>query len=289
LIDKFIRNIVNLLLYGGAYIGLCAACITALTFELIGDVGQLQLSYILLIGVSTAALYSLHRVIGLPKLAHVTSFERYHVIRKYKFHIWGYGVVWLAMSIWLFIPMASINFVLWLLPGGCIAVFYVIPIFSRGRRLRDLGWIKIILIGWSWAWLTAFIPALYFGNEPLYMATFMGIGRMLFIVALTIPFEIRDISIDKSVGLTTLPVVFGMDRTLKTGVILCLLIILFVTISSFHYHDPAYGIAMSMIALLTIWISKRSIRETDDYFFSGLTDGTMIMALIIYSIVSNVI
>lgn len=286
MINKFIRDIVNLLLYGGAFIGLCAACITALTFELIGDIGHLQLSYILLIGTSTAALYSGHRVFSLHKLAHVTSVERLNVIREHKQHIWFYCGIWLLLSVWLFIPLASLRFILWLIPGALIAVSYVLPILSKGRRLRDLGWTKIILIGWSWAWLTAFLPALYFNDEPLYMAVFMGVGRMMFIIAITIPFEIRDASMDKSVGLTTLPGYLGMKKTMRAGILLCISVIVFVTISSFHYHDPAYGISMSLLALLTIWILKKSQTITDDYFFSGLTDGTMILALVIYWVIS---
>jgi len=286
LIDKFLRDIVNLLLYGGAFIGLCAASITALTFELIGDVGQHQLSYILLIGASTAALYTGHRVIGLHKLAHITSFERYNVIRRYKQHIWVYCFIWLIASIWFFIPLASAEFIVWLIPGGTIAVSYVLPILSKGRRLRDIGWIKIILIGWSWAWLTAFIPALYFGKEPPFISSFMGLGRMLFIIAITIPFEIRDISIDRSVGVITMPVYFGMEKTIRAGIILCIILILFFIINTIHYHDPAYGISMSLISILTIWILKKSQYVTDDYFFSGLTDGLMILALMVYWIVS---
>jgi hypothetical protein len=34
LINKALRDIVNLLIYGGAFIGLCAACITALSLEI---------------------------------------------------------------------------------------------------------------------------------------------------------------------------------------------------------------------------------------------------------------
>jgi len=287
LIDKILRDIINLLLYGGAFIGLCAACITALTFELTGDLGQLQLSYVLLMGVSTAALYSGHRVIGLHKVSHVTSNERYRVIRRYKAHIWLYCAVWVLCSVWLFIPLASVEFILWLLPGGSIAILYVLPMLSKGRRLRDMGWVKILLIGWSWAWLTAFLPALYIQHEPVFISVLMGIGRMLFIIAITIPFEIRDITIDGSVGLTTVPVYFGMEKTIRWGIYLCLFLIVLVTINSFHYRDAAYGISMSLISVFTIWILKKSQKVTDDYFFSGLTDGTMILVLVMYCLIGN--
>ena len=307
MIDKFIRDIVNLLLYGGAFIGLCAACITALTFELTGDV-ESQFPYTLLIGVCTSALYSAHRVIGLHKLKHITSFERYTVIRRYKHHIWMYCFMWIAASIWLMLPFfplppekggfvlpffplppdataqqpGGFEFLLWLIPGVSVAALYVLPVLPKRRRLRDLGWTKIILIGWSWAWLTAFLPAYFFDHEPLWVSVFLGVERMLFIIAITIPFDIRDVYIDKSVSLNTMPLLFGMKKTLMTGYILCFVIMILAIAMSFYFHDAAYGISMSIISLTTIWFLNISSKITDDYFFSGVTDGLMILALIIY-------
>jgi 4-hydroxybenzoate polyprenyltransferase len=282
LINKLIRDIDNFLLYGGAYIGLCAASITGLTFELIGSLGQKQLAYTLLIGSSTASLYSAHRVLGLRKLSHIRDFERYDVIRKYKSHIWVYCILWTLISVWLLIPLADLNFILWLIPGGTIAVSYVVPTLSKGRRLRDLGWMKIILIGWSWAWLTAFIPALYIDQQPTYMAVFIGLGRMLFIIALTIPFEIRDVRIDASVGVITMPIRFGLEHSVRIGIRLCLILMLFFLINAIHYHDWLYGISMMIVSFITMWILKNSKSNHDDYFFSGLTDGLMIFALVLY-------
>jgi len=281
---------------------LCAACITALTFELTGDV-ESQFPFILLIGVCTSALYSAHRVIGLQKLKHITSFERYTVIRRYKHHIWVYCFMWVAASIWLLLPFLSLppdasiffshpwatiqqsgglEFILWLIPGVVIGAAYVLPILPKRRRLRDLGWTKVILIGWSWAWLTAFLPAYYFDHESLLVSIILGVERMLFIIAITIPFDIRDVLIDESVSLNTMPLLFGMKKTLRTGYILCFVIMILAGAMTFYFHDAAYGITMSIISLATIVILKISHKMTDDYFFSGVTDGLMIVALVIY-------
>src|SRR5688572_15032349 len=105
----------------------------ALTFELVSVVEN-HLNYIVLIGVATSALYCAHRVIGLHKLAHITVSERFEVIRKYKVHIWLYCIGWLLLSIWIFIPLANPEFILWLFPGGSIAIAYVLPFLSKGRR-----------------------------------------------------------------------------------------------------------------------------------------------------------
>jgi 4-hydroxybenzoate polyprenyltransferase len=259
---------------------------TALTLELVSDDVASQFQYIILIGVATSALYCAHRVIGLHKLAHVTASERFQVIRRYKAHIWLYSFVWVGLSFWLFIPMANLNFIIWLIPGGSIALAYVLPFLSKGRRLRDLGWLKIVLIGWSWAWLTAFLPCYYFEHVSLPASILIGIERMLFIIAITVPFEIRDMAIDSSVGLMTMPSRFGMERTLKAGIIMCISVTVLAFINGVLFKDYAYPFAMLLTVGLTLWILKRSATENDDYFFSGLTDGTMIIALVIYWIVS---
>ncbi len=239
----------------------------------------------MLVGIATAALYGAHRVIGLHKLAHVTTNDRYSVIRKYKYHIWIYSALWVVLSFWLFIPHASWEFILWLIPGGSIALSYVIPMMSGGRRLRDLGWIKIIMIGWSWAWLTAFLPAYYFSHQPLHLAILMGIARMLFIIAITIPFEIRDMSIDQSVGLQNMPTRFGLKRSIRWGIVLCIMNILVAGFLSMHYINAAYVITMMLICIFIVWILKKSALIRDDYFFSGVTDGTMIMTIVTYGLI----
>lgn len=248
-----------------------------------------NLPYTLLIGIASAALYSGHKVIGLYKLNHIQSFERYTVIRQYKQHIWLYCIGWSILSIWFLIPLFNIRFLLWLLPGGIIALMYILPIIPGKKRLRDLGWAKILMIGWSWAWLTAFLPAYYFSEIALHLAIIHGIERMLFIIAITIPFEIRDIEIDTSVGLKTAPERFGMKATLWTGRVFCVLIIMLAFYLSFHFFNPAYGFAMAATCFLTIWIMNKSGSVKDDYFFSGLTDGTMILALFFYSVFVNFI
>ena len=282
MINKFIRDVVNLLIYGGSFIGLCAACITALTFELTGKTDQ-SLQYIYFIGAATAALYCAHRVIGLRKLDHIHSSERYDVIRQYETHIWIYCILWIIVTLWLFIPLASLELILWLIPGGSIGAAYVIPFLSGKKRLRDLGWKKILMIGWSWGWLTAFVPLWYFADAPLQMAIVNGVERILFIILLTIPFEIRDFKVDQSLGLITLPEKFGKRKTYRFSALLCVLIILLSAIISFHYINPPYIIAMTMTCIVLLPMVKYSYSIEDDYYFGGLLDGLMIFAILVFT------
>jgi 4-hydroxybenzoate polyprenyltransferase len=241
------------------------------------------LHYIFFIGAATAALYTAHRVIGLSKLAHIKSSERYDVIRQYQAHIWIYFILWIVVTLWLFIPLASIKLILWLIPGGIIGAAYVIPFLSGKKRLRDLGWGKILMIGWSWGWLTAFIPLWYFADAPPQMAILNGLERMLFIVLLTIPFEIRDFKVDQSVGLITMPEKLGRRKTYSITLLFCLMIILLSAILSFHYINPPYILAMTMSCIILLPMIKYSYSIEDDFYFGGLLDGLMIFALLMYA------
>lgn len=283
MISRFLRNSIDLLLYGGTFIGLGAACMTALSFEIIGTV-QSHLNYILFVGTSTAALYCAHRVVGLKRVAHIVNSSRFEVIRKYQSHIWVYTIVWTVISIWLFYSIVEQNLMFMLVPGALIASGYVLPILPGKKRLRDLGWGKILMIGWSWGWLTAFIPFIYFTHTSIFLASIHGIERMLFIILITIPFEIRDIDIDYSVGLVTMPTKFGKKKTLQITAVLIMLIVLLSSIVSFHFLNPAYVITMFIVCLMTIPMIKLSYKIKDDYFFTGLVDGIMILALYIFTL-----
>ena len=278
MIDKIIKDAVNLLIYGGLFIGLCAACITALTFELSGQAIE-NLHYIFLVGAATAALYSIHRIIGLQKTAHLVTTERFAIIRKYQFDIRVYSVFWVLLSAWLALPFLSFSFILWIIPGGIIAFAYVVPFLPGGKRIRDLGWGKILMISWSWSWLTAVIPLGFITHSSIQMIIIHGLERMFFIMILAIPFEIRDLKIDQSLGLFTMPAKLGPKKTFRLTWLLVVLTILLSFIASFHYFNPAYGLAMSLACIVMIPLTKISYKIDDDFYFVGLIDGLMILVL----------
>lgn len=275
---KFVKDFVNLLIYGGAFIGLCAACITALTFELTGQADN-NLTYIFLVGAATASLYALHRVIGLNRTMYHTTLGRFGIIRKYQFHIRVYTVFWVMLTLGFLMPILSLRFLLILTPGALIGFAYVIPFLPDGRRLRDLGWGKILMISWSWAWLTAVVPLWYFTEASGQLIVIHGLERMLFIMVIAIPFEIRDLNVDRSVGLITMPDKLGKKKTIRIVYILTGLILFLAFIASFHYFNPAYGIAIGITSVLLIPLISHSYSIDDDYYFGGLTDGMMIVAL----------
>jgi hypothetical protein len=52
-------------------------------------------------------------------------------------------------------------------------------------------------------------------------------------------------------------------------------------VASYHYFNQSYFVTMVIISICTLLVYRYSFKTQDDYFFGGLTDGLMILALIL--------
>ncbi len=97
-----------------------------------------------------------------------------------------------------------------LLPFVVATLFYVLPIKNKSSGLRQIPGLKLFLIALSWAGITLYFPiqesGLTVSNQWLFFAQ-----RFLFILAITIPFDIRDSQFDLR-ELATLPQVLGVNK-----------------------------------------------------------------------------
>jgi len=103
-----------------------------------------------------------------------------------------------------------------------VVVFYAIPNPSSNKNLRNSNGIKIFLVAFSWTLVSyaALINQMNILDTNQYII--MGIQRFIFVLVATIPFEIRDISIDKN-DLGTLPQRFGIFKSKLLGLSLLML------------------------------------------------------------------
>ena len=104
---------------------------------------------------------------------------------------------------------------------GILAVVYTIPLQRRLKNLRQIYGLKIVVVGFVWAFVTVLSPFVqateHLTPEPEMIAAFFQ--RFLFVVALTIPFDIRDRATDPE-SLGTIPMIFGNRNAILLGVLL---------------------------------------------------------------------
>jgi len=119
----------------------------------------------------------------------------------------------------LLLPFYEADTIVWLVPAGIVSVGYTIPILPTKQgwsRFRDIPLTKPLIISIVVTYLTFFFPVFEQTNwnelftGPVFSA---WSERLLFLLAVTIPFDLRDVVNDKDAGIETLATQFGFVRS----------------------------------------------------------------------------
>jgi 4-hydroxybenzoate polyprenyltransferase len=275
-----LRKLIDLIFYSNLWIALCAAAMCAQTQFIL--TGQLALSWLLgLIFFATLLIYALHRIIGISKVSEFREMERYAIIEKFKNHITFYAVIsgiGGAICFW----NVSLAIQLSLIIPGIISLGYVIPFLNGKKRLRDFNHIKIFLIAIVWSWVTVFLPALEVGVASTLPVGLMILERALFIFAITLPFDIRDLKVDSHSNVQTIPTVIGIKKTKILGTVslaFAFTLAVIICLSSSYNVNVLLGLSISFLS--TWFFIHQSDKIKHDYFFTGVIDGTMILQFLL--------
>ena len=141
-----------------------------------------------------------------------------------------------------------------ILPFFILTFLYVKPPFFKSelKSLRSLPFFKILNIAFCWAGVTVLFPMVQeFGvaDKLVWIAFF---ERFLFVIALTIPFDIRDVQID-SHSMQTIPQVIGVQGA-KWLAILFLSLILILDYNFFENWYFQWGKTVVLFLLLAVLI-----------------------------------
>lgn len=274
-----IRKIIDLFLYSNVYIAVAAVALTAQTQLIL--FGKFELDTLsVLVFFATMFIYASHRLVGLFSVKKFLKEGRFHIINTYKNHIWIYTGIAVIGLIYAFFQV-SFRVQLALVLPGLISLGYVIPFLglkkNRKLRLRDLNWIKIFLIAIVWAYVTVILPIIEIRSVS-WSDVLIFVERAVFIFMITLPFDIRDLKVDQYNNVKTIPAVYGIPFTMK--LVLASFIFLLILASANYLFVPdspiyfaAFGLWLSLIS--TYIFIRISINKTDDYYFTGLLDGTM--------------
>lgn len=254
---------------------------------------ELQWPYLALVFCSTVLIYSIHRVVGIRKLHSFSSEGRFATISKYRSHITIYialSAVGVAVALYY---QYSMSLIIQLLPVGLISFLYTLPLLSDHKRLRDFHYIKIFLIAIVWAYITS-LPLLAARLSALHLGLYF-IEKFFFILAITLPFDIRDLEIDAFGDVKTIPSVIGQKATYNLAYgLLGFGLLAFIGHWAYGFaqtagqaagHGIEFGFILSAKGMLlglaiygltgmAIWASRG---KQSDYYYSGLLDGTIIM------------
>lgn len=168
---------------------------------------------------------------------------------------------------------------------GLFSVVYVvrfIPYNKKWLALRDIPYLKIFVIAFVWTLVTGLLPLVNNIEQiNLHYILFL-VKQFLFVFAITIPFDIRDMKYDIEKGIKTFPLVVGVKKVIILGV---LLLLGFIAIASYEFlvfQNITMSLWMAEIItiLLVAVLLLLSKKQQPELFYSFIVEGTSLLLAI---------
>lgn len=200
-------------IYSNIFVAAVLGALTACTYAVF-DYLEFRWHVVAAIFLGSLLLYTFHRLYRTEHLPTEYRGERHEWILRHA------RPAKITMGLCIFLLMMLLpNFhadaIVWLTPAGIISIGYTIPLVpgeNNWWRIRDIPFSKPLVISLVATYLTLAFPLFEqqgIGSvfEPGTLRAFSE--RLLFILAVTIPFEMRDMNNDKKAGLETVATEFG--------------------------------------------------------------------------------
>lgn len=272
---RFIVQFINLFLNASILTACCATSLCMATERLInGSSPGLATQLHMLVFGSTLLVYNAPRIFRKP-LPHERRFSS--LLDHYRFWyfvFFGTGLVMVLTGlVWLPASLLIGCMVL-----GLITFSYSLPLlpFNNKRRLRDFGWLKILVLSGVWTIVTSVLPILYW-HKTIAQYPIEIVQRLAFIFTLCIIFDIRDIKTDFNNNILTLPQKLGIKNSYRliNGTLILFAALSIVQYLRFPVTERLLG------ALLTAFATKLVVRYLQKYptnvAYLALADGVMLL------------
>lgn len=276
------RKVLNFYLFSNVHIALCATALVGVTQHFFGFHLRTELYVFVFCG--TFFLYNLQR---LP-----AAFEKADIERTFIRHRWNtdnrkvllvISILAMLLAAWSYLQLYRRTQLIAVLPA-LLSVAYAFPVIrwrQQKIKLREIPFIKILIVGLVWGMSCVWVPAAADDSFPRWTSpevTVWMIACSCMIVSLTIPFDVRDLHYDGA-RLKTFPAIFGVKKSLAIAVVGMLIsvggLVLMNQLSSLvDLHDVLIYSAWSLITCVVLLLSTPDRHE---YYFSLLIDGLMLM------------
>lgn len=177
-----------------------------------------------------------------------------------------------------FILMFGWTEILFLAILSLISYLYSHTPTNRIKNLRSITGIKIVIIAMVWTGTTVILPGLYenlISESRLWGEAFQ---RLLLVITLTIPFDLRDLRVDYG-EVKTIPQLLGIKKTKILSGTICALVILSEVL--FSYKSLASSIILITITVFIFSITAKLTLFQSKYFASFWVEGIPIAWFVI--------
>jgi len=161
-----------------------------------------------------------------------------------------------------------------------ITFLYAIPFLPRtmylenDKNLRDISGLKVYVIAIVWAGVTVLLPLINNNHDLNVDVWIMFFQRVIFVIALMLPFEIRDLQYD-DIKLSTIPQKIGVKQTKISGVIL-LLVFFFLEFFKDEIK-PIQVVLLLVISFITMLFIVFSKKNQSKYYCAFWVEGIPVL------------
>ncbi len=290
MIKKVLVSILDFLLFSNLFIAICAVAQGLVTYHLLNARPDWYILAILFFG--TIGVYNFSMLLSKPKNPENAQFARVRWIFSHHRLIISITLISVLCLIPLGLIYLSIEGKLLMIFTALLALCYNIPFLTLNNQkigLRNIPGIKLFLIALVWSISCVLLPVVELEqNHQINISTaetlLLVAKRFMFIAAITIPFDIRDLFQDKLYALKTIPVMLGERKAM----IFCqiLLIGYLALLLLFSQTINADIIALTLTLILTGWLIFKSNLKKNEYYYFLYLDGTMLLQYLLLLLVS---
>ena len=224
---KNIKKILEFLINSNFWIAMATVCFYELS--LLQNNIALQINdTIIFLFFSTLFVYNFYRILA-PKDECKTWYAKNYSYTKFLSII---SFIATIISFYFF----NKKYIYLVAISGFLSFLYASPFFKIGKNsfnLRKYWFLKSIIVALVWTLTTSILPMKEFGIAENKMLLF-SLEKFLFILGITIPYDIKDLKEDKALGIKTMAMKFGVKRTkfLSNTILFFAMIFLFSYISN---------------------------------------------------------
>lgn len=291
MLKKVLLSILDFLLFSNLFIAICAVAQCLVTYHLLqAEPDKYVLAFTFF---ATLGLYNFSMLLAKPKNPANSPYIRVRWIFSHHRLIISITLI----SVFCLIPLGlwylSIESQFLMVFTGLIAIGYNVPFLALNQQkigLRNIPGIKLFLIAMVWSVSCVLLPIVELErNHQIHISSaetlLLVAKRFLFIAAITVPFDIRDLFQDKLYALKTIPVMLGE----KKAYFFCqvLLIGYFALLLLFRQATYQDVFALSITLVLSGWLIFKSNIKKNEYYYFLYLDGTMLLqylVLILFSL-----
>ena len=225
----------------------------------------------LVVGLVVFAVYTNDRLADADTDA-ISNPEQAAFVSRYRGPLYVLASMAYGLAVALSVLGGPVALAITLLPGAiwvCYATDWIPGTGVDVRRLKDVFLVNTTVVALAWAVTLTFLPLAFAdGNATMAAAIVFAYFFLRVFTNTEIP-NVRDVEGDRAIGVSTIPVVFGVDRTrqILAGIDLCTAVLVGLAVTAGHL-SPTVGLALLVGIGYSLVVTSRLGRTENEQLLS---------------------